>query len=44
MPAPRTTFNSYQRLVALDAMRRLGVKVKGFGCATECEAAMARPR
>ena len=26
------TFNAYQRLLALDALRRLGVKVEGFGC------------
>ena len=32
------TFNGYQRLVALDALRRLGVKVEGFGCPTEWEA------
>ena len=38
------TFNSYQRLLALDAMRRLGVKVEGFGCPTEYEADMARAR
>jgi AraC-like DNA-binding protein len=36
------TFNSYQRLLALDALRRLGVKVEGFGCPTEYEAALAR--
>jgi hypothetical protein len=36
------TFNTYQRLLALDAMRRLGVKVEGFGCPTEYEAAVAR--
>lgn len=35
------TFNSYQRLLALDALRRLGVKVEGFGCPTEYEAAVA---
>ena len=29
------TFNTYQRLLALDALRRLGVKVEGFGCPTE---------
>ena len=38
------TFNTYQRLLALDAMRRLGVKVEGFGCPTEYEASVARPR
>ena len=36
------TFNSYQRLLALDALRGLGVKVEGFGCPTEYEAAVAR--
>ena len=35
------TFNSYQRLVALDALRRQGVKVEGFGCPTEYEASLA---
>jgi AraC-like DNA-binding protein len=38
------TFNTYQRLLALDAMRRLGVKVEGFGCPTEYEASVARAR
>lgn len=38
------TFNTYQRLVALDALRRLGVKVGGFGCPTEYEASVARAR
>jgi hypothetical protein len=38
------TFNTYQRLLALDVMRRLGVKVEGFGCPTEFEASVARPR
>ncbi len=33
------TFNTYQRLMALDALRQLGVKVEGFGCPTEYEAA-----
>jgi AraC family transcriptional regulator len=35
------TFNIYQRLLALDALRRLGVKVEGFGCPTEYEASVA---
>jgi AraC-like DNA-binding protein/uncharacterized damage-inducible protein DinB len=35
------TFNTHQRLLALDAMRRLGVKVEGFGCPTEYEASLA---
>ncbi len=38
------TFNTYQRLLALDALRRLGVKVEGFGCPTEYEASVARAR
>ena len=35
------TFNTYQRLLALDALRRLGVKIEGFGCPTEYEASVA---
>jgi len=35
------TFNAYRRLTALDAMRRLGVKVEGFGCPTEYEMSVA---
>lgn len=31
------TFNAYRRLTALDALRRLGVNVEGFGCPTEYE-------
>lgn len=31
------TFNIYRRLTALDALRRLGVSVEGFGCPTEYE-------
>jgi AraC-like DNA-binding protein len=38
------TFNTYQRLLALDALRRLGVKVDGFGCPTEYEASVAPVR
>ena len=38
------TFNAYQRLLALDALRRLGVKVEGFGCPTEYEASVAPTR
>ena len=38
------TFNTYQRLLALDALRRLGVRVEGFGCPTEYEAGLATPR
>ena len=26
------TFNAYRRMLAIDALRRLGVKVEGFGC------------
>jgi AraC family transcriptional regulator len=35
------TFNTYQRLLALDALRRMGVKVEGFGCPSEYEASVA---
>jgi AraC family transcriptional regulator len=35
------TFNTHQRLLALDALRRLGVKVEGFGCPTEYEASVS---
>jgi hypothetical protein len=38
------TFNTYQRLLALDALRRLGIKVEGFGCPTEYEANVMQPR
>ena len=38
------TFNTYQRLLALEALRRLGVTVEGFGCPTEYEASLARQR
>ena len=38
------TFNAYQRLLALDALRRLGVKVEGFGCPTEFEASVTPAR
>jgi AraC-like DNA-binding protein/uncharacterized damage-inducible protein DinB len=38
------TFNTYQRLLALDALRRLGVKVEGFGCPTEYEASVTPAR
>ena len=34
------TFNTHMRLLALDALRRLGVKVEGFGCPTEYEATL----
>ena len=29
------TFNSYRRMLAMDALRRLGAKVEGFGCPSE---------
>jgi AraC family transcriptional regulator len=38
------TFNTYQRLLALDALRHMGVKVEGFGCPTEYEASVAPAR
>jgi AraC-like DNA-binding protein len=38
------TFNTYQRLQALEAMRRLGVRIDGFGCPTEYESSLARAR
>jgi AraC family transcriptional regulator len=34
------TFNTYRRLTALDALRRLGVNVEGFGCPTEYESSI----
>jgi uncharacterized damage-inducible protein DinB len=35
------TFNTYRRLTALDALRRLGVNVEGFGCPMEYEESVA---
>jgi len=35
------TYNSYRRLTALDALRRLGVDIEGFGCPMEFAAANA---
>ena len=35
------TFNSYRRMLAMDALRRLGVKVEGFGCPSEYLANLA---
>jgi hypothetical protein len=35
------TFNTYQRLLAIEAMRRLGVEVEGVGCPMEYEASRA---
>ena len=34
------TFNAYRRMVAIDALRGLGVKVEGFGCPTEYVASL----
>jgi hypothetical protein len=35
------TFNSHRRLLALDALRKLGVKVEGFGDPIEYERSLA---
>ena len=35
------TFNFYRRMIAIDAMQRLGVKVEGFGCPEEYIASLA---
>jgi len=35
------TFHTHRRLTALDALRRLGVDIEGFGCPPEFEAASA---
>jgi AraC-like DNA-binding protein len=35
------TFNAFRRLTALDAFRRLGVDIDGFGCPMEYESAVA---
>lgn len=37
------TFNSYQRLLAIEALRRLGVELEGFGCPSEYEASVVKP-
>ena len=34
------TFNAYRRMVAIDALRRLGVNVEGFGCPMEYVASL----
>jgi AraC family transcriptional regulator len=34
------TFNAYRRMFAMDALRRMGVKVEGFGCPMEYLASM----
>jgi AraC-like DNA-binding protein len=36
------TFNFYRRMLAIDALRRLGVKVDGFGCPEEYVASLAK--
>jgi hypothetical protein len=35
------TFNAYRRLVAIDVLRGLGVKVEGFGCPSEYVASLS---
>ncbi len=35
------TFNFYRRMLAIDALRRLGMKVEGFGCPEEYVASLA---
>jgi hypothetical protein len=35
------TFNAYRRMLAIDALRRLGVKVEGFGCPMDYVASLA---
>jgi AraC-like DNA-binding protein len=35
------TFNAYRRMLAMDALRRLGVKVEGFGCPSEYVASLS---
>lgn len=36
-------FNSYRRMLAIDALRHLGVKVEGFGCPEEYLAGISHP-
>jgi AraC family transcriptional regulator len=36
------TFNAHRRMLAMDAMRGLGVKVEGFGCPSEYLASLAK--
>ena len=36
------TFNGYRRMLAIDALRRLGVKVEGFGCPSEYLTSVAK--
>jgi hypothetical protein len=35
------TFNAYRRMLAIDALRCLGVKVEGFGCPMEYVASLS---
>ena len=35
------TFNAYRRMLAIDAMRCLGIEVEGFGCPSEYLASLA---
>ena len=35
------TFNAHRRMLAMDALRHLGVKVEGFGCPSEYIASLA---
>jgi AraC family transcriptional regulator len=35
------TFNAHRRMLAMDALRHLGVKVEGFGCPSEWVASLA---
>jgi hypothetical protein len=35
------TFNAHRRMLAMDELRRLGVKVEGFGCPSEYLASLA---
>ena len=35
------TFNAYRRMLAMDTLRSLGVKVEGFGCPSEYVASLA---
>ncbi len=36
------TFNAYRRMLAIDALRYLGVRVEGFGCPSEYVASLAQ--
>jgi len=36
------TFNAHRRMLAMDALRGLGVKVEGFGCPSEYVASLAK--